>query len=447
MKKYLRILTSSLILLILCGNISYVSAQNSSVVVPKVSNVCRHGNNKKTCKKCNTSTNTKTNTNRQKQNNNYSNNVVVTNVLLRNVDNDLNVLTSSGSKMYSSDMRYLQPILIYTPLKNEVTKTVYIKYILPDGNLLTGDNSPSGYSRKETVTFNSSGRVELQGYGSSNSSLFPSGSTFVEIWIDGKKACSGIANIYDSGINITGVQVRNLRKNGDIIDDYGATLYSSKMRYLSIKLNYTPVYPSVTKKVYLKIYDSNGVLKSGGESPSGYTISRDCVFDSSGESWLCSWGNDSNSIYPAGTTRYEIWIDGKKVYSGSVYIYGSTGINVTDVLYCNTNKNGSKIDDWGANLYSYKMRYLAIELHYTPLNKSVKKTVYSKIYLPDGTLLTGNNSPSGYSTSCSATFDSSGSTVLNGYGHESLSKFPSGTTRYEVWIDNEKIYSGSVYIR
>lgn len=250
-------------------------------------------------------------------------------------------------------------------------------------------------------------------------------------------------------LRITSVSFGNTDYDGNTLSSVGSPLYSDDMRYLAPVVKYKPVTTSVSKVMYLKFYLPDGTLLSGSSSPSGYSNKYNVTFDSSGEMSLPGYGSSDHSVYPSGYTNVEFWIDGENMFTANVYIQNgseSDNINITEVIYCNHKYDGTKIDNWRAKLYSSKMRYIGAELHYTPLSKSITKTVYVKIYLPDGTLLKGSSSPDGYTTSCTATFDSSGSVVLNGYGNGSKSIFPSGTTRYQVWIDGKNVYSGSFYI-
>lgn len=133
-------------------------------------------------------------------------------------------------------------------------------------------------------------------------------------------------------LEITGIEFANTNYDGDYLNSYGSTLYSADMRYLSAKITYNGPSSEVEKTVKIKIYKPDGTLDTGSSSPSGYTRQRDVTFKpgTGNTAYLGGWGNNDQSLYPAGTYTYEIWIDGSKEYSGYAYIYsrGATYLRV-----------------------------------------------------------------------------------------------------------------------
>lgn len=110
--------------------------------------------------------------------------------------------------------------------------------------------------------------------------------------------------------------------------------------------------------------------------------------------------------------------------------------------YGNFKQNGKVIAQFGSNLYSKEMRFLCGKLYYNGSPEYAIKTIYIKIFTPDGTLMTDSYSPSGYTLSSRAEFlRGAGFIVLSGYGNKSKSLFPAGTYRYEVWMDGKMVFS------
>lgn len=122
-------------------------------------------------------------------------------------------------------------------------------------------------------------------------------------------------------MKIKDVQFNN--RNDSTIDDYGATLYSNKMRYLGAKILYDGLIDETTHPaVDIKIISPNGRIEQGSGSPKGYSF-KDTLTVIRGndiDCFLLGWGNESESIYERGVWKYEIWYNGKKIYSTKVNI-------------------------------------------------------------------------------------------------------------------------------
>lgn len=265
------------------------------------------------------------------------------------------------------------------------------------------------------------------------------------------------AGSQQSELTITGAKFSNQDYDGNILSDYGSTLYSDDMRYLSCRVDYNGLSSSITKYVYIKIYNPDGSLKTGDSSPEGYSYRQEITFNSGNNSaWVGSWGNNSQSSYVEGTYRYEIWIDGKKVYTAYPYISSGGGgyyssasqLKITGAEFCNTDQDGNIIDSYGSTLYASDMRYLSCRINYDGLSSSATKTVYMKMFDPDGNLNRGSSSPEGYTRKREVTFSSgSGSVSLGGWGNSTKSTYTPGTYRYEFWIDGNLEYTAYVTIK
>ena len=108
---------------------------------------------------------------------------------------------------------------------------------------------------------------------------------------------------------IKDIELANYTKNRkQVISDYGQSIYSSKARWIWFRIKYDGI-QSGTNKLYYRIYDSHGVLKTSSKSPSGYTHSTQTyISKGTNVSELFGWGADS-SIWRKGTYRIEIWCE------------------------------------------------------------------------------------------------------------------------------------------
>ena len=122
--------------------------------------------------------------------------------------------------------------------------------------------------------------------------------------------------------------------------------------------------------------------------------------------------------------------DGKTNYVPFVI----TSVDVANVTY-----EGSFINNYGSRIYSYQTRYLKPKL-YINVKTSGKYTVYTKLYMPNGSLSTGTSSPTGYSYSNTLTLYSwTTSWELSGWGSNTAGCWSAGKYRWEFWYNGEKI--------
>ena len=119
-------------------------------------------------------------------------------------------------------------------------------------------------------------------------------------------------------------------------------------------------------------------------------------------------------------------------------------MEITDIKFANTSKDGTIIGDYGSTLYSSDLRYLKPRLYYNGL-ASEKKTIklFWKIYEGDGSLSRGTSSPEGYTSSSEYTiYPGTGNTInLMGWGNDSGGSYAIGTCRYELWYNGNILYS------
>lgn len=262
-------------------------------------------------------------------------------------------------------------------------------------------------------------------------------------------------------MEIVSVSFGNSDNNGNIITEYGSTLFDNDMRYLKPKLCYNGLASeSKTIEIKTKIINPDGSLRRNNEtSPVGYTQSYDVtVYPGTNKTrTLSGWGNNEKSTYKAGKYQFELWYNEKKLYSTSFEIKSSDKLyedkaymDIVSVSFGNANQEGNIITDYGSALFDKDMRYLQAKIMYSGLaSESKTVTLKSKIYSPDGSLYRNTSkSPEGYTWAYSQTiYSGPNRSLLFGYGKSEESIFKPGTYRFELWYNEKKLYSTTFEIK
>lgn len=146
--------------------------------------------------------------------------------------------------------------------------------------------------------------------------------------------------------------------------------------------------------------------------------------------------NDSSS---SRTATFNVKAGNKRT-SIKIFQKAAAKLNIYDVKFGVTDQENKILVEAGQPLYSSEIAYLSPKLYYNGGTKNETKTVAYKLYLPNGTLSVGSNSPSGYTTSTSQTFytGNSNTTVIPGWGTSSKNYYSPGTYTFELYIDGVK---------
>ena len=128
-------------------------------------------------------------------------------------------------------------------------------------------------------------------------------------------------------IRITNIKFGNTDYDGNIISDYGSTLYALSIHFLRPRIFYEELCKSSRSETFdVKIYKPDGSLVTGTSSPSGYTYSStETIYPGNNQVTFPGWGNDNGGYYTPGTYRFEVWHDGNFVYSTDVSLLGNPG--------------------------------------------------------------------------------------------------------------------------
>lgn len=112
-------------------------------------------------------------------------------------------------------------------------------------------------------------------------------------------------------------------------------------------------------------------------------------------------------------------------------------INITNIEIGNSYKGGNLETDYGYTIYSKNTMYLKPKISYIGINTGRSINLKIKWYRPNGTLSTGDSSPSGFSQQSSLyVYSGSNTATLSGWGNEDKGHWDKGTYRIEVWYEN-----------
>lgn len=120
---------------------------------------------------------------------------------------------------------------------------------------------------------------------------------------------------------ITKVEVANVDYNGNVIQDYGSTIYDFKTQYLSPRITFKALKDSGSYTVYVKLY-KNGTLSTGSSSPSGYSYSDVITLPDSDNKYVSrGWGSSKSGHWSAGNYRFEFWYNDYCIGSYDFKVY------------------------------------------------------------------------------------------------------------------------------
>lgn len=123
-------------------------------------------------------------------------------------------------------------------------------------------------------------------------------------------------------------------------------------------------------------------------------------------------------------------------------------VTITRLQVGNTNYDGDVLTSYGGTLYADELKYATPKLTYTCSRSVSNVTLYTKIYRPDGTMMTGSSSPSGYTTSDEADFEKGNSQtlVLPGWGNNDGGSYQKGLYRWELWYKSKRLISSTFQV-
>ncbi len=240
--------------------------------------------------------------------------IIVKSVDFGNTDKNRSIIDDFGSPIRVGSY-YVNPRLDIMTMR---TATVKIHIVAYDRN------GKKSYEYDSTVNLKGSGRYALTGYGNDKGTFFNEvGVMTYEFYCEGTLLHTARLNVLPSlhandPIYITGADFANVTYEGNIINDYGATLPNTT-QYLKSRIHVT------TSRI------GNVKVQVVYKSPSGGTDvnETDIFVKGSGRYVLIGYGNKNGKYYnEAGVWQISFKIDGKVVKTVPVTI---TGTNRTSV--------------------------------------------------------------------------------------------------------------------
>ncbi len=251
----------------------------------------------------------------------------------------------------------------------------------------------------------------------------------------------------ESSLTISSVAFANTDYNRNIITNYGQQLYTN-MQYLQPKVFYRKSAVGTEKiKLQIKIIRPDGTVIRGKTSPIDYTFEQEVnLSGTNGYIELMGWGNNEGRVYSEGDYKYEIWSEGKKLFSTIVYIKNKVdSISITAVSFANVTYDGKTLNKYGEQLYC-TTQYLQSRFHYTKKKDTTEQiTLQIKIFKSNGEMLSGASSPIGFTFEQKVTLSGkSGTCTILGWGNKSGTSYSVGNYRYEIWMNDNELLSTSI---
>lgn len=118
-------------------------------------------------------------------------------------------------------------------------------------------------------------------------------------------------------------------------------------------------------------------------------------------------------------------------------------LKIVDVEFCNSDKEGNDLSEYGARLFS-NTQYLKAKVYFNNTVKDARRIdILVKLYRPDGTMAggTGGNYTFKDFLRTDGQYKQGDSDVTVGWGNENGTYYSSGDYQYEIWIGNKKMFT------
>ena len=109
---------------------------------------------------------------------------------------------------------------------------------------------------------------------------------------------------------VTSLEVGNADGSGRIIGGYGKDISAASSMYLMPRITYIGLRPGGKVELMVRLYDNEGRLVTGANSPNGYSYSYkiDPVGINENTVSLSGWGGGDKGHFEPGVYRYEVWL-------------------------------------------------------------------------------------------------------------------------------------------
>lgn len=258
-----------------------------------------------------------------------SSGVWITSITFANMDYNNNIITGYGQPLYT-DVQFLKPRITFKkPSEATETAKLQVKIYKPDNTLEQGKGSPAGCTFERTVSFTGKeGSLDLASWGNSEGTGYKAGNYRYEIWHDGTKLFSKTVTIHEKSttkvtdaLTVLSVLFSNVDYDGNVLTNFGRQLYSDT-QYLRARVTFKkPSANAESITLQVKIYKPDNSLAQGKSSPVGCTFEQKISLSGKENTVnLTGWGNKNGTSYKVGDYRYEIWHEGKMLFSKIITI-------------------------------------------------------------------------------------------------------------------------------
>lgn len=326
----------SVILIMICCFAAYPQSKLAEGAAKGVSSVIRTNKSKKAQTK-----NPAKSSNQKKSQNYVDSNrakgyIDILDIEFANTDNNGVEISKFGSKLYASEIKYLKPKIVYEGLgKDPHEIELQVSIFNSEGELLKGTTSPEGYTYISKFTENPGKNEQLiSGWGTSQGGTYKPGEYRIEISYKENKVYTKVFRLYSGETPIIDnpiLEVKNITycstdKNNIKLTEYGADLYEYNLYYLTGNMEYVGKYKNDQSiQLHIKIFNSDGNLIKGANSPSGFTYSTNITIKHGSNSISTGgYGSSNGRIYSPGKIKLEYWLDGDKIYENWVNVKRST---------------------------------------------------------------------------------------------------------------------------
>lgn len=152
-----------------------------------------------------------------------------------------------------------------------------------------------------------------------------------------------LSKVESAPISIYDIKIANVDNDGNIISDYGSSIFSESTYYLKPKIYYkSNIKDNVSLK--LKFYSSNGSLRVGDTSPIGYSTKDEISINGNGIRKLTGWGSNTKGSWASGNCRVEVWYNDVCLASINIYILSEASMpngNISMPFYQPIQGNGN----------------------------------------------------------------------------------------------------------
>ena len=239
----------------------------------------------------------------------------ITEVRVRNEDKEGNALSDYKVSFDYDETRWIS---YYIRLVNNTDERLQgklgVRYIQPDGKLKQNSKSPAGFTFEHNVNVVNS-RELTGGWGRVSGGSFEPGRHRIEFWWDGIRIhqVTFAVNSQDASLKISDIKLRNEMKDGTPLSDYGWTFERVGIQYIKFYATVTNTTNQPQQgQLGVKFIRPDGVLMRGGNSPEGFTLSRN-INVTTGGNFSSGWGRSTGGAYLSGRYRIEFWWDGKRI--------------------------------------------------------------------------------------------------------------------------------------